>query len=276
MLVTGGTGQLGTAFRRLLPAASYPGREIVDLADPDRLYATVAMMAPRGIINCAAYTAVDAAEENEATARLINGDSVGVLARYAAEHKIPFVSYSTDYVFAGTASRPYLESDSTDPINAYGRSKLVGERAALEYDGSLVIRTSWVISPTHPNFVATMLRLAPERKLSIVDDQHGCPTVATDLAAATLQAMNQGARGLLHLTNQGETTWYGLARRAVELAGIDPGGLSPCTTADYPLPAPRPTYSVLGSERRAVLGIEPMPHWEDSLPAVVAGLLDRS
>jgi dTDP-4-dehydrorhamnose reductase len=275
MLVTGGTGQLGTAFRRLMPDATYPGRDVLDLADPDHLAAAVAAVAPSAIINCAAYTAVDAAEDEEGRARIINGEAVGVLARYAADHRIPFVTFSTDYVFAGTASRPYVESDPTDPINAYGRTKLAGEELALEYEGSLVIRTSWVISPTHPNFVATMLRIAPERPLSIVDDQRGCPTVTTDLAAATLQAVDRGARGLLHLTNQGQTTWFGLARRAVELAGMDPGRLSPCTTADYPLPAPRPAYSVLGSERRAALGIEPLPHWEESLPAVVAGLLGR-
>jgi dTDP-4-dehydrorhamnose reductase len=274
MLVTGGSGQLGTAFRKLLPDADYPTHEELDLNVPETVFAGLSRRNPSAIINCAAYTAVDAAETDEDTAQSVNGESVGELARFAADAGIPFVTYSTDYVFPGTASEPYLESDPTDPINAYGRTKRQGELLALGYPGSLVIRTSWVISPTHPNFVATMLRLAPERDLAVVDDQRGCPTVTTDLASASLAALGAGANGLLHLTNQGETTWFELARLSVELGGFDPTRLTPCATTDYPLPAPRPAYSVLGSERLAEVGIDPLPFWQDSLPAVVAGLLN--
>jgi dTDP-4-dehydrorhamnose reductase len=274
MLVTGGSGQLGTAMRPLLPEADFPSHTELDLADPDAVYDGLARRRPSSIVNCAAYTAVDAAETHEAEALCVNGDSVGELARYAADQDIPFVTFSTDYVFPGQGNRPYVESDPTDPINAYGRSKERGEVLALRYPTTLVVRTSWVISPTHPNFVATMLRLVRERRLAVVNDQWGCPTVTTDLAAAVISALNQGVTGLLHLTNAGETTWFELARASVELAGLDPNRITPCSTAEYPLPAPRPAYSVLGSERLPHLDVDPLPHWRDSLPAVVEGLLN--
>jgi dTDP-4-dehydrorhamnose reductase len=225
------------------------------------------------IVNCAAYTAVDRAEQEEAIATVINGAAVGVMAEYAALARIPIVTYSTDYVFPGTSEKSYLESDATAPVNAYGRSKLAGEQLALSsYPGALVIRTSWVISGTHPNFVATMLRLASEQEeLNVVDDQMGCPTIASDLAAATAQALSVGASGVVHLTNQGATTWFHLARAAVNLAGRDSNKIRPCTTAEFPTPAARPAFSVLGSERREPLGIDALPHWRSSLPSVVAG-----
>ena len=193
--------------------------------------------------------------------------------RWADDNGARLVTYSTDYVFPGTGTRPYVESDPTAPVNAYGRSKLAGEEAALTHPGVLVISTSWVVSATHPNFVATMIRNARERVLRVVDDQKGCPTIADDLAAATLTAIDVGAAGLLHLTNRGETTWFEFAREAVGLAGIDPGRIAPIGTEEYPTPARRPAYSVLGSERRESLGIDQLPPWRDSLPAVVEGLV---
>jgi len=274
-LVIGGSGQLGQAFGKLLPGAHIPELEELDLALPDTVYPTLERWDPDEIINCAAFTAVDAAEEQEATAHAVNAAAVGEMTRYAADHGLRFVTYSTDYVFAGDGTRPYLESDPTDPISAYGRTKRAGEVLALGYDGSLVIRTSWLVSATAPNFVATMIRLAREGELRVVDDQYGCPTIASDLAAGTLRALARGASGLLHLTNHGVTTWYGLARRAVELAGIDPARISPCTTEEYPVPAPRPAYSVLGSERLGPLGIEPLPPWEESLPGIVVSLVEE-
>jgi len=196
-----------------------------------------------------------------------------VMAAYAANAGISFVTFSTDYVFSGDADEPYLESSPPNPMSAYGRSKLVGERAALETNpDALVIRTSWLVSGTHPNFVATMLRLARDREVRVVDDQQGCPTLADDLAAATLESLHAGAGGILHLTNGGITTWYEFAREAVSLAGIDPDRIVPCSTDEYPTPARRPAYSVLGSERRAALGIKELPAWRESLPAVVEGL----
>jgi len=277
MLITGGTGQLGTAMRRLVPEADFPTRNELDLSAPAGVAAYLERIRPEAIVNCGAYTAVDRAEEEEDLATVVNGQSVGVMARFAADAGIPFVTFSTDYVFDGQATEPYLESHPTDPINAYGRSKLAGEQAALgTHEGALVIRTSWVISGTHPNFVATMLRLAAERDtLSVVADQRGCPTCVEDLAPGALAALRSGATGLLHLTNAGETTWHGLASAAIAEAGLEVA-VEPIATEDYPTPAKRPAYSVLGSERREGLGIDALPDWRDTLPTIVAGLRSRS
>jgi dTDP-4-dehydrorhamnose reductase len=277
ILLLGATGQLGTAIRGLLTDYVAPPRADLDLSNfnPDRADEVVSSARPDVVVNCAAYTAVDKAEEEEDVATAVNGEAVGVLADVTAGHGIPLITFSTDYVFNGNAAMPYVEADATEPVNAYGRSKLVGERLALEANPkALVIRTSWVISGTHPNFVATMLRLASEGKeLTVVDDQHGRPTVAEDLARATLDAVEKGASGLLHLTNEGTTTWFGLARASIELAGHDPELVQPCRTEDYPTPAARPGYSVLGSTRRDALGVGPLPHWQDSLPALVGELV---
>lgn len=273
ILVTGGAGQLGTAFRKVIPEARFVDQADFDLAEGAALVAALAEAAPEAIVNCAAYTAVDRAEAEEEAATAVNGIAVGIMAAYAAARRIPFLTFSTDYVFPGDGPAPYLESSPTDPINAYGRSKAAGERAALGIcPEALVVRTSWLVSGTHPNFVATMLRRAAEGEVSVVDDQVGCPTMADDLAPAAWGALQAGVSGLLHLTNAGETTWFRFARAAAALAGLDPGRIVPCTTADYPTPARRPAYSVLGSERRGPLGLAELPPWESSLPAVVEGL----
>ena len=273
ILVTGGAGQLGTAFRRVLPQAGYIDVDDLDLGRADLLAAALEEMRPEAIVNCAAYTAVDRAEAEEALATVVNGRAVGVMAEHAARRHIPLLTFSTDYVFPGDGREPYLESSPTDPVNAYGRSKLAGERAALAVcPEALVVRTSWLVSGTHPNFVATMLRLAGEGPVRVVDDQRGCPTMAADLAPAAWAALQAGVSGILHLTNSGEASWFDLARAAVALAGLDPERVVPCATADYPTPARRPAYSVLGSERRRPLGLPELPPWQESLPAVVEGL----
>jgi dTDP-4-dehydrorhamnose reductase len=274
IVVTGADGQLGTAMRRLVPDATFLGRADLDMADTGSIRPTLEALDPELLINCAAYTAVDRAEDEEDLATLVNADAVREMGWMCADHAVPFVTYSSDYVFGGTSQRPWVESDPLDPINAYGRSKALGERYALQtHPDALVIRTSWVISGTHRNFVTTMLRLAADREVAVVDDQHGCPTIADDLAGATLAAVQAGVTGVLHLANQGATTWFELARASVELAGIDPERIQPCATADYPSPARRPAYSVLGSERREELGLDALAHWRDSLPAVVDSLL---
>jgi dTDP-4-dehydrorhamnose reductase len=234
----------------------------------------IAASGSKAVVNCAAYTAVDQAESEEELATRVNGSAVEVLARATAARSLPMVTFSTDYVFNGTSDRPYRENDPTDPLNAYGRSKSAGERLALSANPlSLVIRTSWLISGTHPNFVASILRKAREgMALRVVDDQHGCPTVADDLAIATLEALSRGASGVLHLTNQGPTTWFHLAREAVQAAGLDPGQVSACSSADYPTLARRPTYSVLDSSRAQGLGIQ-LPHWKESLPKLIGRML---
>lgn len=238
----------------------------------------MAAVAPSAIVNCAAFTKVDAAEEHELEAYAVNAASVGELARYASAAGVPLVTFSTDYVFAGDATEPYVESAPTSPINAYGRTKLAGEHAAHDAcPEALIVRTSWVVSGTHPNFVATMLRLAAERDVvRVVADQRGRPTIAADLAAASLAALEAGVTGILHLANEGVTTWFELAREAVRVAGLDPDRIQPCGTADYPTPARRPAYSVLGTERTGEPGVVELPPWRESLPDVVAGLLRRS
>ena len=273
--VTGATGQLGTAFAALLPDARMLTRADLDLEDMTIEALDAALDGVDTVINCAAYTDVDGAEQSEGARRALFANATGPahLASEAFSRGIRLVTYSTDYVFPGTGTRPYVESDPTEPVNSYGRSKAIGEAAVLATGGDeLVIRTSWVISGTHPNFVATMLRLAGEgRTVTVVDDQRGCPTIVDDLARATLEALDRSMSGLLHLTNEGETTWFQLAREAVAEAGLDPELIQPCTTADYPTPAARPAYSVLGSERDRPA----LPHWRESLSEVVAAQLRR-
>lgn len=270
-IIIGATGQLGTAFRSLIPDGRFLVRSDLDLDDLGSVRPTIEALAPTAIINCAAFTAVDAAEADVRMARTVNGLAVGELAGAAESLDVPFVTFSTNYVFDGGSTEPYVESDPTAPINEYGASKVVGEVAALSYVRALVIRTSWVISGTHQNFVATMIRLARRGPVRVVDDQVGCPTVVGDLAAATVEAMKNGVTGLLHLTNEGSTTWFGLATAAVAEAGL-PVQIEACTTSDFPTPAPRPAYSVLGSERSDDLGLKPLPHWRESLPEVIADI----
>jgi dTDP-4-dehydrorhamnose reductase len=276
ILITGGTGQLGAAFRALLPDALAPGRAMLDLTRPDELEAAVARLQPTAIINCAAYTAVDRAESEQETALLVNGVSVGVLAGIAAARGIPFVTFSTDYVFDGTATAPYLESAVTNPINTYGRSKLAGEHAAREANPeALVVRTSWVYSSTHRNFVSIVLGRAREGGVRVVADQFGCPTYAPDLADATMRAMERGATGILHITNAGPTTWYEFARAACGAAGLSPDLVTPIAASEYPTAARRPHYSVLASERRRSLGLADLRPWDETLHEVVAAAPPR-
>lgn len=276
-LVMGAGGQVGSAFVRLLPDSIPVTRRELDLSTAARtdLEQLVDESRPSAVINCAAYTAVDQAEAEEDLATLINGRVVGWFAEVCAERGTPLLTYSTDYVFDGEGTSPYLESHPTDPINAYGRSKRVGEEAVLETGGdALIVRTSWVLSTTHRNFVTAILNRAVERKtLKVVNDQVGCPTVADDLAAASWAALEAGARGLLHLTNRGETTWFELARTAVERAGLDVSLVTPCTTEEYLTLARRPSYSVLGSEVAGPLGLDPLPPWHESIDGVVTGSL---
>lgn len=269
-LVLGGSGQLGSEFARVLSDVVAPTRQEFDLADTDRIEPAVAAIGPARIINCAAYTAVDAAEGDERAASTLNGKAVGEMAHAAATLGIPFITFSSDYVFAGEADQPYLESSPPQPINAYGRSKLLGERSALQYPGSLVVRTSWLLAATHSNFVKTILGKAATGTVSVVDDQRGRPTLVSDLVPAVLDLVDRGLTGLLHLANPPTTTWFGLAREACRLAGIDPERIVACSTDQYPRPAPRPRYSVLASERSVA-----MPDWRAGLPDLVARVVAR-
>lgn len=245
-------------------------RSELDITRPELISRFVSDLHPLTIINCAAFTKVDRAEVEPAEARLVNATAVGWLAAAAAEVGARFVTFSTDYVFGGTASRPYVESDQTNPINVYGATKLEGEALAFAaHPRSLVVRTSWLLSGTHQNFITTILKLAREGSVQVVDDQWGNPTFVDDLARATMAAVDQEAYGVLHLTNTGPTTWYRLARNAVEIAGLDPDRITACTSEEYPRPAPRPAYSVLGSERLNGLGLDTLPSWDHSIVAAI-------
>jgi dTDP-4-dehydrorhamnose reductase len=215
------------------------------------------------VINCAAYTDVDGAEADPATAMEVNARG----ARNVAEAAARVIYVSTDYVFDGSKSGPYLESDHTNPLSAYGRSKLEGERATLTSGPhNLIVRTSWLFGSGGPNFVATMLRLGAERDaVRVVDDQVGCPTFTGHLADALLALAEGGQHGFLHVAGRGSCSWFEFARTIFERAGTGVD-VQPCTTEEFPRPAPRPANSVLASER----GAPELPAWQEGLDAYMA------
>ena len=275
--VLGATGQLGTAFIRLLKGDVIPlTRADIDLARPDEINSWIDSNRPELVINCAAYTAVDAAEKHESMARSVNATAVGFLAEATARHDAHFVTFSTDYVFDGTKPIGYVESDLPHPLNIYGETKLEGERLAMEmHPGALVVRSSWILSGSQGNFASTILEMIAKGPVRVVDDQRGKPTLVDDLAKATMEAVQNGASGLVHLTNQGETTWFGLARDIATAAGLDPDRIIANTADHHPRPATRPANSVLDSERVDELSLTPLPHYRLSLRRAVEQLLSN-
>jgi dTDP-4-dehydrorhamnose reductase len=261
-LLAGPSGQVGWELQRsLAPLGEVIAldRSRLDLSQPDLLRETVRAIAPDAIVNAAAYTAVDRAESEPELARAINAIAPGVLAEEAQRLDAILVHYSTDYVFDGTKSEPYVETDPTNPLNVYGRTKLEGERA-IGASGCrhLTLRTSWVYGARGSNFLLTMLRLARERRtaLRIVDDQIGAPTWARDIAQATAALLARpalaarGAEGLYHLTASGSTSWYGFAQAifgSPEMArlGVVAPAIEAIPTSAYPTPARRPANSRL-------------------------------
>lgn len=288
-LVTGGSGQLGGALAASPPAGVRivaPPRAALDLA-AENLDVAPLLAAERvtAIVNCGAYTQVDRAEDEPALAQRINGDAPGALARAARDAGVPIVQISTDYVFAGDKPVPYVEDDPTGPQGAYGRSKLAGERAVLGSGAShAILRTAWVFSGGGTNFVRTMLRLGRERDaVSVVADQHGCPTHAGDLAAAVAAVTaaledERCASGTWHVVNAGETTWHGLAERVFARAaalGQPVPALRAIPTADYPTKAPRPANSRLATDRLyRDFGIALRP-WQGAADAAVDAIVAR-
>jgi dTDP-4-dehydrorhamnose reductase len=272
IVVFGASGQLGTAIVDALGNDVFaPDRMTVDLRRPQEVRDLILTHRPETVINCAAYSAVDEAESDEPTAAIVNHEAVAVMAEASRDSNARFVTFSTDYVFDGEKPGPYVESDETSPLNAYGRTKAAGERASLRFHPeALVIRTSWLVSPTHPNFVRRMLELAAGgTPVSVVDDQVGQATVVDDLARSTLAAMDRRMRGILHLSNPGPVTWYGLANRALTLAGLDTTLLTPCATDEYPRRARRPRNSVLESERLSPSDPVRLPPLDESLPRLI-------
>ena len=273
-LVIGCDGQLGSDLMEVLPAAGHEavGMDLpaIDITQPDSVAAAFDSVAPDVVVNAAAYTAVDAAEEHEATALQVNGVGPGVLA--AAVSKRPgcqLVHISTDYVFDGSARTPYAEDAPTNPASAYGRTKAVGEEEVLTTlpDRGYVVRTAWLYGANGANFVKTMLRLATEREtLAVVDDQRGQPTWSRDLAEQIVALVDAEApAGIYHGTSSGETTWFDFTREIFLLAGLDPDRVQPTTTDKFPRPAPRPAYSVLGHDNWTRAGLPSMRHWREAL-----------
>ncbi|MFB4313049.1 dTDP-4-dehydrorhamnose reductase [Actinomadura sp. 21ATH] len=267
-LVTGAGGMLGTDLAARLPGAAALGRSDLDLLDPDAVRAALREHRPSTVVNCAAWTAVDDAEADEDGALAVNGTAVETLAGACAEIGARLVQISTDYVFDGRGDRPYAEDAPANPVNAYGRTKLAGERAAAKA-GAYIVRTAWLYGAHGPNFVRTMTRLAAERDtVSVVDDQLGQPTWTGDLADRIIALVESGApAGIYHGTSAGQVTWYGLTREIFILLGLDPARVRPVTSAEFPRPAPRPAYSVLGHDGWAAAGLPPMRGWREALHA---------
>lgn len=283
ILLIGCSGQLGWELRRSLAplgevtAASDCGRygPRLDLTDPDGLRTLIRTTAPELILNAAAYTAVDKAETDLERAEAINAQAPGLIGEAAKELGALVVHYSTDFVFDGTASRPYREEEPTGPLGVYGRTKLQGEQALLAAtERALVLRTSWVYGLRGQNFLLTMQRLFRERPLvRVVDDQIGSPTWSRHLADVTAQLLSQlwrddfdlrGRGGVYHVCGAGHTSWYGFARAIWELSGAS-CQLGPIPTSEYPTPARRPAYSVLDTSKLwRTFGLR-LPPWRESL-----------
>lgn len=270
-LITGAAGQVGSDLLRTIGdedvcAVTHTELNITNAAAVDDL---VTGYVPDVVVNAAAYTAVDAAESDEAAAYEVNARGPGVIAAALARHGGRLVHISTDYVFAGDADRPYEVDDPPQPRSAYGRTKLAGEHAVLEIlpASSYVVRTAWVYGAAGGNFVKTMVALERQRDtVSVVDDQRGAPTWSADLARGLVELARSAAPpGTYHCTSSGDTTWFGLTREIFLQLGADPSRVLPTTTDAFPRPAPRPAYSVLSPAAWLAAGLGPMPHWRDAL-----------
>jgi dTDP-4-dehydrorhamnose reductase len=278
ILVTGANGQLGWELAQLAATYSmyefiFADRSMFDLSKPELFESLIKQWAPQAIINTAAYTAVDKAETEQDLANLINATAVAELARIAGENDILFITFSTDYVFNGNASSPYLTDTIIDPVNFYGTTKAQGEVMALDVNpNTIIIRTSWVCSSHGNNFVKTMMRLMKERTtLNVVSDQIGRPTYAKDLAIATIKIISEASdgkniKGVYHFANKGVTSWFEFAQQIKKNAGLS-CDLLPINTAQFPTPAKRPAYSVLDTQKiETAINID-IPSWEESLLA---------
>jgi dTDP-4-dehydrorhamnose reductase len=283
-LITGSYGQLGTDLQKVLAetpddAVRAVDLDVLDITDSAAVSAAVDDFAPDVLINAAAYTAVDPAEEHEELAFKVNATGPAVLAAALGRGSGRLIHVSTDYVFAGDGMVPYEPSDTPDPRSAYGRTKLAGELAVRELlpEASYVVRTAWVYGAAGANFVKTMVRLEREREtVSVVDDQRGSPTWSADLARALVElGRSSAAPGTYHCTGTGDTTWFGFTQAIFEELGADPARVLPVSTAEFPRPAPRPSYSVLSDATWRAAGLTPMPHWRDALHTAFATVGDQ-
>ena len=277
ILITGANGQLGNEMRVLSAENKEYNYFFTDVAELDICDEQAVMSFVKDhhihvIVNCAAYTAVDKAEDNLDLCTKLNSDAVGYLAKAAEANEAELIQVSTDYVFDGTNHLPYKETDATCPNSVYGVTKLKGEANAMQHcKKAMIIRTAWLYSTFGNNFVKTMIRLGKEREaLGVVFDQIGTPTYARDLARAIFAAINKGVvPGIYHFSNEGVCSWYDFTKSIHRIAGITACKVSPPHTDEYPAKAPRPNYSVLDKTKiKNTYGIE-IPHWEESLKACI-------
>lgn len=264
ILVLGASGQLGSELKRILPDARFFDEQQANFNDLDDVEKQIRQARPQLLINAAAYTAVDRAEEEREIAFKVNCEAPAKLAQLAADLKFKFIHVSTDYVFNGQSAAPYEEFQDTDPLNVYGESKAEGEKHVLENcPEALIVRTSWVHSASGKNFIKTVLRVAAEGKgMNVVNDQIGSPTWAADLARTLL--LGRELSGIFHYTNEGVASWYDVAFAVKHLRKLD-FPLLPVSSEEYPTPARRPRMSLLNKSKiKASLGIQ-IPHWMESL-----------
>ena len=272
-LLTGANGMLGLDLQVTLALAGVPEDDVsaLTIADLDITHADAVRDAVRGhdvVVNCAAYTAVDAAESHEGQAFSVNAVGAANVADACRTVGARLVHLSTDYVFSGDATEPYAEDAPLAPLSAYGRTKAAGEWAVqARCPQAWIVRTAWLYGAGGPNFVKTMARLADRHDtLDVVDDQTGQPTWTIDVAQAILRLVDASAPfGVWHATSQGETSKYGFTQEIFRGLGLDPARVRPTTSDAFPLPAPRPAYSVLGHDAWRMARIAPLPHWQESL-----------
>ena len=273
ILVTGCNGQLGNEIQlleRKYPEYTFYNTDVaeLDITDAAAIERFIEENSINGIVNCAAYTAVDKAEDNEELCTKLNAEAPAFLARTIGQRGGWIIHVSTDYVFDGTKHTPYVETDDTCPNSVYGKTKLVGEFNILKYcEQSVIIRTAWLYSTFGGNFVKTMLRLGREKdQLGVIFDQIGTPTYARDLAIAIMTIIDKGiVPGIYHFSNEGVISWYDFTKAIHRIAGIRSCTVRPLHTAEYPTPAARPHYSVLDKTKiKQTYGID-IPYWEESL-----------
>ena len=278
VLVTGASGQLGSELVDVLRATGHDVAGVTharcDIASPGAAGVLLRGAAADAVVNCAAYTRVDAAKSDRDAAYRANAEGPRLLAEACAAADVLLCHISTDFVFDGTAIAPIDEEATPHPLGVYGASKLAGEEAVRQATARhQIVRTAWLYGRGGPNFALTMLRLARERgALRVVADQRGTPTWTGHLAPALVRLLGHGRAGTYHLTNSGETTWHGFARAVLEAAGLGAVPVEAISTAEYPTPARRPAYSVLDNRAWRELGEAPLPDWLEGVRAYVAGL----
>jgi dTDP-4-dehydrorhamnose reductase len=267
LLITGGLGLLGIEIARVFKGSTEirsTDREEWDVTDPAACRREVDRFLPDVVIHCAAYTAVDRAESDVAFANLLNVEGTRNVARACRERGAVMVTFGTDYIFDGASSRPYREEDPANPLSVYGKTKWAAEQALREEGADhLLVRTQWLFGPTGRNFIRTILeKVRQGETLRVASDQVGCPTYSRDLAGAVRKLLEADARGTVHFSGGGETSWFGLARYVLERCGLPTRSLFAAKSRDLPYPAPRPAYGVLSKEKyRAITGVSPRP-WE--------------